>query len=275
MCIPHLSTPFSGFQRRDKTILSKALSFQLPFRDSQDIRRKEPKNGQAFNSLFGIPECARRTVWRTISSLSTPFSGFYKLLERWKDWLDNLSTPFSGFHVNLTIRMNGYCESFNSLFGIPTGHEPRIPVPEPLFQLPFRDSDNAGDNAGKEDDYFQLPFRDSTEVRLLRRIAYIFLSTPFSGFLRRRKARGWISWLASFNSLFGIPRDKGCSIWDREGDTFNSLFGILAKRKDKIGRRARPFNSLFGIPSWDILEACLLIVDFQLPFRDSAYNLQN
>ena len=132
-----------------------------------------------------------------------------------------------------------------------------------LFQLPFRDSHPIHSGGPRRQPDFQLPFRDSASISALApcrapfnslfgipglglpptAVVHPDLSTPFSGFPRRRgRARGRRHLSTPFSGFLSEGREGQGGGW-----AFNSLFGILTP--------ARP-----GIT---------FTVYFQLPFRDS------
>ena len=197
-----LSTPFSGFGGYNSPAVHPAADFQLPFRDSEVAPDLGELEDVAFNSLFGIRGDGGVGRCHSFNSLFgiQRFVIHYQL--RRHGWL---STPFSGFRRNRGQR-EGPETTFNSLFGILITREKVRPLGRQL-STPFSGFwvEDLGEVVRL--DIFQLPFRDSSPSRPSRCPPPPFnslfgirdaeasdqgeghLSTPFSGFRRRRRER--------------------------------------------------------------------------------------
>lgn len=133
------------------------------------------------------------------------------------------------------------------------------------FQLPFRDSWEAGLRIGKSDKSFNsLSGILDVERSPIREHNLTFNS--LSGILKVYTLSG-DQWREAFNSLSGIQIHRGVDTGDFA--TFNSLSGILRDRGREFYIEFKTFQLPFRDSSTGRIWALSMSISFQLPFRDS------
>ena len=93
--------------------------------------------GMPFNSLFGIRKAANSMEARGLISLSTPFSGFSRLLPRARWQLDVFQLPFRDSEGRTVKEAYDEMLPFNSLFGIQLSCSLICPQATPPFNSLF------------------------------------------------------------------------------------------------------------------------------------------